>query len=60
MPKPAGRFDAGQARRAHLPEGYMGDIKDNAFIALYLGLTAVVTLGWVGVVGYGVWHFLFG
>ena len=38
----------------------MGDIKDNAFIALCLGLTAAVTLGWLGVVGYGVWHFLFG
>lgn len=41
-------------------EGLMDDIKDNAFIALYLGLTAVVTFGWVGVIGYGVWHFLFG
>lgn len=38
----------------------MGDIKDNALIALYLGLTTVVTLGWLGVVGYGFWHFLFG
>jgi len=38
----------------------MGDLKGNAFIALYLGLTAVVTLGWVGVIGYGAWHFLFG
>lgn len=38
----------------------MGDLKDNAFVVLYLGLTTVVTLGWVSVVGYGVWHFLFG
>ncbi len=38
----------------------MDDLKDNAFVALCLCLTAVVTLGWIGVVGYGVWHFLFG
>lgn len=43
-----------------LPEGQMDDLKDNAFVALCLCLTALVTLGWIGVVGYGVWHFLFG
>ncbi|MDR6826846.1 hypothetical protein J2X48_000350 [Bosea sp. BE271] len=38
----------------------MDDLKDNVFVTLYLSLTAVVTVGWLGVVGYGVWHFLFG
>jgi len=38
----------------------MLDRKDKAFVVLYLGLTAMVTLGWVGVIGYGAWHFLFG
>ena len=50
-PEVAGVFLAG---------GFMSDIGNNAFIALCLGLTAAVTLGWLGVVGYGVWHFLFG
>lgn len=38
----------------------MDDLKDNAFVALCLGLAGVVTFAWIGVVGYGVWHFLFG
>ena len=42
------------------PGNLMSDPKDNAFVVLYLALTAVVTLGWIGVIGYGAWHFLFG
>ena len=47
-------------RGVFLAGGFMSDSGNNAFIALCLGLTAAVTLGWLGVVGYGVWHFLFG
>lgn len=57
---PVGWSDHPKRRPGASRKDLMGDLKGNAFIALYLGLTAVVTLGWVGVIGYGAWHFLFG
>jgi hypothetical protein len=60
MPQPRAGSLREKVAASLLPEGHMDDLKDNAFVALCLGLAGVVTLAWIGVVGYGVWHFLFG